>query len=250
MHTSSTARRTRHVLIAPLAAALAAITLSACVPVLVGSAVVGGTVVATDRRTAGMQLEDETIGVRASSRLSERYGDRAKVSVTSYNGSVLLTGTVPDAAAKEEAARIVSGVENVRNVINDLDIGPPGSFSTTANDTWITSQVRAALIGTTGLSSNAFTINTNHGVVYLMGRVTQREGDTAARVASGLKGVAKVVKVYDYITEEEMNAIAARPLQPQQTPQTSSAQPAQAVQPIQQSQPVPPAPAAQAMPVR
>lgn len=244
MHTPSVARRTRHALLAPLAAALAAITLSACVPVLVGSAVVGGTVVATDRRTAGMQLEDETIAVRAGSRLSERYGDRAKVSVTSYNGSVLLTGTVPDAAAKEEAARIVSGVENVRNVINDLDVGPPGSFSTAANDTWITSQVRGALIGTSNLSSNVFTINTNHGVVYLMGRVTQREGDIAARVASGIKGVAKVVKVYDYITEEELGAIASRPLQPQQTP------PPQSAQPVQQPQPVQPAPAATAIPIR
>jgi osmotically-inducible protein OsmY len=94
-------------------------TLSACAPLIVGGAAVGG-LVATDRRTSGAQLEDEGIELRAASRMREALGDRAHVNMTSYNRQVLLTGEVPSEQDKQLVEQIVSRVENVRAVVNEL----------------------------------------------------------------------------------------------------------------------------------
>lgn len=187
--------------------------LAACAPVLVGSAVVGTTVVATDRRTTGIQLEDQSIEMRVRNAVSEHYGDAAQVTPSSYNRQVLLVGTVADESAKERIGRIAMAVENVAGVNNQLSVGQARTVSAAANDSLISSQVRAALIGTGGLPSNVFVITTHRNVVYLQGRVTQAEGDTAARVAAGLRGVQKVVKSYEYISEAEARGTSAQPTQ-------------------------------------
>lgn len=185
------------------AALLLAAGLSACVPVLVGGAVVGTTAVATDRRTAGIQLEDQSIEARVRGEMSAHFGDKAQVTPSSYNRQVLLVGTVPDEATRNTAGRLAAAVENVAGVSNQLTVGAPHSLSAAANDSLISSQVRAAFIGTNGLPSNAFVITTHRNVVYLQGRVSPHEGETAARVASRLKGVGKVVTIFEYISEEE-----------------------------------------------
>jgi osmotically-inducible protein OsmY len=48
-------------------------------------------------------------------------------------------------------------------------------------------------------------------VVYLMGRVTQREGNRAAEIARGVAGVQKVVKVFEYISEDDVRQMATTP---------------------------------------
>lgn len=177
--------------------------LAGCAPVLVGSAVVGTTVVATDRRTTGIQLEDQSIEMKVRSAINEHYGDKAQVTPSSYNRNVLLVGTAGDEAARERIGRIAAAVENVASVSNQVVVGEGRTLTAGANDSWISGQVRAALIGTAGLPSNVFVITTNSGVVYLQGRVTQAEGDTAARVAASIRGVQKVVKLFEYMSEEE-----------------------------------------------
>jgi osmotically-inducible protein OsmY len=196
--------RTSPVLLALAAATLAA-TLSGCVPFVIGAAAVGGAgLVATDRRTTGTQIEDESIERRAGSAISSNFGDRVHVNVNSYNRQVLLTGEAPTQQDKERIEQYVARVENVRGVVNDIGIMPPTGFRERSSDTFITSKVRASFVDAKDIYANAFLVTTERGVVYLMGRVTQREATRTAEIARGVSGVLKVVRVYELISEDEL----------------------------------------------
>ena len=194
-----------------LAAAALAAGLSACAPLVVGGAVVG-TMMAVDRRTTGTQVEDEGIELRSANRLSELLGDRGHVNVTSFNRQVLLTGEVPSAQDRQRVEQVVLGVENVRSVVNDLAVMPPTSLGQRSNDTFITGKVRASLVDAKDLSASAFKVVTERNVVYLMGRVTQREAQRATEIARGVCGVSKVVRVFVMLTEEELCNITPAPV--------------------------------------
>lgn len=193
-----------------LAAAALAAGLSACAPLIVGGAVVGG-VMAIDRRTAGTQIEDEGIELRAANRIRETLGDRAHVNVTSYNRQALLTGEVATAQDRQAVEQIVSQVENTRSVVNDLAVMPASSLSQRSNDTFITGKVRASLVDAKDLSANSFKVVTERNIVYLMGRVSQREATRASDIARGVSGVSKVVRVFEIVSEEELRRIAPQP---------------------------------------
>lgn len=190
-----------------LAAAVLAVGLSACAPLLLGGAAVGG-MVATDRRTSGAQLEDEGIELRASNRVRDVLGERVHVNITSFNRQVLLTGEAPTAQARATVEQAVAGVENVRSVVNDLGVMPHSSLGQRTTDTWITSQVRASIIDAKDLVSSAFKVVTERNVVYLMGRVTQREAARATEIAQGVRDVGKVVRVFEIISEEELRRMS------------------------------------------
>ncbi len=194
-----------------LAAAALAAGLSACAPLIVGGAVVGS-MMAVDRRTTGTQVEDEGIELRAANRIREALGDRAHVNVTSYNRQALLTGEVATAQDREAVERIVTGVENVRSVVNDLAVLPNTSLGQRSNDTVITGKVRASFVDAADISANAFKVVTERNIVYLMGRVTQREAGRATEIARGVSGVSKVVRVFEIVTEEELRRNAPAPV--------------------------------------
>ncbi|MDQ6680923.1 MAG: BON domain-containing protein [Pseudomonadota bacterium] len=182
----------------------AATVLSACAPLLIGGAVVGGAMVATDRRTSGAIVEDETIELKGASRIREALGDRGNVSVTSYNRIVLLTGDVPEAADKAAAEQVVARVPNVRSVVNEVVIGLARSVVSRSRDAFLTSKVKASFIDARDLFSNSIKVVTAHQIVHLMGRVTEREATRAAEVARGVDGVQKVVRVFEIISESEL----------------------------------------------
>ena len=192
-----------------LAAALLATTLSGCAPLLIGGAAVG-TLVAVDRRTSGSQIEDETIELRAKSRLGEILGSRAHINVTSYNRQVLLTGEVPDAATKELVEQTVTKVENVRSVVNELGAMSASTLTQRGTDAYITGKIKASLIDAKDLTATAFKVVTERGAVYLMGRVTQRESERATAVVRQVSGVNRVVRVFEIISEEELARIAPK----------------------------------------
>ncbi len=187
-----------------LIALAAATVLSACAPLLIGGAVVGGSMMAVDRRSSGTQVDDQTIEVKAGNRITEIIGDRGHINVTSFARLVLLTGEVPTEADKAAVEQAVARIENVRSVVNELVIGPPSSFSNRSNDTLITSKVKASFVDAKDLQVNAFKVVTERSVVYLLGRVTEREATRAADIARGVSGVRKVVKVFDIVTEAEL----------------------------------------------
>ena len=181
--------------------------LSACAPVVLGGVALSG-LVAADRRTTGTQVEDETIELYSVNLLHGQYGDRIHVNITSYNRQVLLTGEVPTTADRHRIQELIAGIENVRSVANELAAMPATSLAQRSNDTFITSKVRASLIDARDISANSFKVVTERSVVYLMGRVTQREAQRAASLASGVTGVAKVVRLFDSLTEDELSRIS------------------------------------------
>ena len=187
-----------------------AVTLQGCIEMAVATAAVG-TMAASDRRTLGAQTEDKTIAVKGESRISQIVGDAGHVNVNSFNRKVLLTGEVRDEAMKAAVAREIAAVEGVLSVVNELVIGIPSSFSARSNDSLITAKVKASFIDAKDLFANSFKVVTERGVVYLMGRVTQREGDRAGEMARSTGGVQKVVKVLEYISEEELRQMTSRP---------------------------------------
>jgi osmotically-inducible protein OsmY len=124
---------------------------------------------------------------------------------------VLLTGEVPDEAAKATAEREVRAVEGVVSVTNELDVAGVSSYTSRSSDTIITTKVKASLVDMKDISANSYQVVTERGVVYLQGRVTQREGQIGADVARGVSGVTKVVKVFEYITDDEWKSYQPKP---------------------------------------
>ncbi len=192
-----------------LAAAALVSSLSACVPLVVGGAMAGGVMVAVDRRTSGAQLEDEGIELRGASRLREAFGERGHFNVTSYNRQVLLTGEVPTAQDQQRAEQVLSRVENVRSIVNDLAVMAPTTLAQRSSDVLITGKVKASLVDAKDLQANTFKVVTERGVVYLMGRVTQREATRATDIARGTGSVLKVVRVFETLTEEELQQLGS-----------------------------------------
>ncbi len=192
--------------------------LAALAPALAGcfgAAAVGvgaGVMIAADRRPTETYLTDEGIEVRSSSRIGEKYGDRSHVNVTSYNRTVLLTGEAPDAAAKAEAERLVGGVPNVKAIGNELQIAGVSTLGARSNDTYITSKVKARFIDAGQFAVNHVKVVTEAGVVYLLGFVTRREADAAVEVARTTGGVLKVVRMFEYLTDDEARQIDSRPV--------------------------------------
>ena len=205
-----------------VAAALLVSSLAACIPLVVGGAVVGGTLIANDRRTSGAQLEDEGIELRGSSRIRSNFGDRVHVNVNSYNRQVLLTGEVPTAQDKALVEQIISRVENVSSVVNELAVLSSPGLAQRSADALITGRVKAMLVDTKDLFANSFHVVTERGTTYLMGRVTQREADRATAVARGTPGVQKVVRIFEIISEEELARYLPTPAKP---PAVKSANP-------------------------
>lgn len=199
----------RFLTVITLAGSLAG-ALSACAPVVLGGAVMG-TVVATDRRTSGAQLEDEGIELRAGSRINDNLGDRVHVNVTSYNRRVLLTGEVPNQQDKQLVEQIVTRVDNVQTVVNELTIAGISSLSQRSSDVLVTGRVKAGLVDAKDLVSSAFKVVTERGTVYLMGRVTQREATRATEIARSTSGVQKVVRVFETISEDELRNMLPQP---------------------------------------
>ncbi len=189
---------------AAAAATLALSMLAGCAPLLVGGAMVGGALIVTDRRTSGSQVDDEVIELKAGTRMNEAFGDRARVSTTSYNRMVLLTGEVPAEADKITAEQVVARIDNVQSVVNELTVGPLDTFSERTKDSFITAKVKASIIDAKDLFANSIKVVTHRGTVYLMGRVTEREATRASEIARGVSGVVKVVRVFEILTESEL----------------------------------------------
>ncbi len=183
------------------------VSLSACAPLIVGGAVMTG-VVATDRRTTGTLVEDESIEIKVASAVRREMGDRIHLNVTSFNRQVLLTGEVRTAADKERAEKLAQSQENVNSVVNDLAVMPVSTLTQRSKDTVTTGRVKAAFVDAKDLQVSAIKVVTERGIVYLMGRVTPREAKRATDIARSIGGVTKVVRVFEEISEQELQRLS------------------------------------------
>jgi osmotically-inducible protein OsmY len=193
-----------------IGAAVLFTSLTGCAPLLVGSAAVGGAFVVTDRRSSGVQLEDETIELKAGQRIRSTVGERSHVNVTSYQRQVLLTGEVYNEADKAAIETTVGKIDGVKSVVNDLAVMWPSSTSERSRDLLLAGKIKATFVDAAGLASNAFTVVTERGVVYLMGRVTEEEATRAIDLARAVPGVVKVVRLVEVLTPEQLQNIKGR----------------------------------------
>ena len=194
-------------------------TLGACAPLMIAG-VAGTAMVASDRRTSGAQLEDESIELRAKARIRDNLGERVHVNVTSFNRQVLLTGEVTAEKDRQAVVQLVERIENVKAVVNELAVMPFSNLSERSNDLLIVAKVKASFVDSRDLFANAFKVVTERGTVYLMGRVTQREANSATQLTRNVGGVNKVVRLFEIISEDELRnllpppAPAADPVKP------------------------------------
>jgi len=200
-----------------LAAVLAGslLPLSGCFPLAAGGALMTG-LVSADRRSAGAQLEDQNIEIKANNQLRLNMGDRAHINITSYNRQVLITGEVPSAQDQALAAQLVKSVDNVATVLNELAVMGNTTLTERSNDVITAGRIKAAIFDAQDLTSSAFKITIERGVVYLLGRVTPREAKRVTEVITAVPGVRKVVRALEVITEEELARIAP-PAEPKKT---------------------------------
>ena len=191
-----------------VAAAATLVGASGCVPLVVAGAAIGGaTVVATDRRSAEAQLEDEVIEQRAGSRMRSVADDDTHVNITSWNGQVLITGEASSPTMRQRVEQAVIGVGNVKSVVNDLALLPASGIAQRSGDAFITAKVKASLVDARDIFANAYKVVTERGIVYLMGRVTRREADRATQIARGIGGVQKVVRIMEVVSDAEIAAL-------------------------------------------
>jgi osmotically-inducible protein OsmY len=217
---------------ATLVAALAAgLLLSACAQMLLSGATMGATVMYTDRRTPGLQVEDQAVEFTASSRVHDVIGDRGHVTITSYNRVVLITGEVPADADRGAVEQTVARVEGVRSTVNQLAVMPASAVSTRINDLVLLGKIKATYVDAKDLQVNAFKVVVDRGTAYLMGRVTEREAARATDLARRIPGVQRVVRVFNIVSDAELAGerpanVQAQPTTVQSAPVSSeSAQP-------------------------
>lgn len=184
----------------------AAVLTSACVPLplVLGGLAAGGVMVQTDRRTSGTQLEDQAIELKAGSRVSKALAERGHLNFTSYNRVVLITGEVASEADKALAANTVAQIENVRSVVDESAVQTSSSLSDRARDAVLTTKVKATLVDAGDVEAAAFKVVSERGIVYLMGRVTDKEANRATALIRTIDGVQKVVRVTETMTEDEL----------------------------------------------
>lgn len=220
MTTSRSSSTLRFVLTAT-ASVLALAQLSACAPLVVGGAAATTAFVVTDRRTAGEQVDDKSIGIKANAEARSILGERlGRVSSSSYAGQVLLVGDVPSADDIQRIENAVKQIDQVKQVVNRLRVGPVTELSVRTNDSWITTKATTALVNTQDVPGRTISVTTERGTVYLQGRVTQAEGDRAATAVSTVAGVNQVVKLFEYVSAEKV-------LLPQKQPNTGTPAPIQ-----------------------
>lgn len=191
-------------------ALIATTALSGCAALLVGGAVFGGSLIATDRRSSGTQLDDQSIELKSTTRVREILGDRGHVNVTSYNRMVLISGEVPTEENKAAVEQAIAKLDNVRSTFNELTAMTASSLSNRSNDALVTSKVKATLVDAGDISANAFKVVTERGTVYLMGKVTEREAERASELTRSISGVQKVVRVLEVISEAELAELDPR----------------------------------------
>ncbi|MEJ5992588.1 BON domain-containing protein [Ramlibacter sp. PS3R-8] len=195
--------------VASIVAALLAASLAGCAQLVVGGAAVSSMIMTSERRSSGAQVDDESIEFHGARRLNEIAGDLSHFNITSYNRQVLLTGEVATEAEKQQAEQVVSRVNAVRGVVNELAVRAPTTLAQRSGDVLITGKVRASIVDASDLQSIHFKVVTERSTVYLMGRVTAREADRATQIARQINGVQRVVRVFEVVSPEELHLAPA-----------------------------------------
>ena len=205
-----------------LAVIAGAAWLQGCELALIGASAGAAYSTLEDRRSSGTQLDDDSIELRAGSRVADRFGDKVHVNVAAFNRAALITGEVPDETVRAEVERIVQGVPNVRGVTNEAQLAPVTSLGERTNDSLMTAQVKARYLRANAFNPVHVKVVTEAGVVYLMGVVTEREADDAVDIARTTSGVRKVVKIFEYCKATDQICRPRPPSPPDEKPKPAA----------------------------
>jgi osmotically-inducible protein OsmY len=180
---------------------LASLTLSGCVPIIVAAGATAGGAVLYDNRSFKQMNEDSNLTVEARNRLnsSADLQNSAHLDVTVYNGVLLLIGQTPTPELRKQAYDLVTPIQGLKHIYNEITVQPPISSGRKLKDSWATTKVKSAMLAKNGLKSTNIRVTTENGVVFLMGDVSHKQAELATSVARRVKGVRKVVKVFDYL---------------------------------------------------
>ena len=184
-------------LFALLLISASALLLQGCFP-LAATGIGAAALMVDDRRSTGVYVEDENIEWKARARLNERFKD-IHVNVTSFNLTALVTGEVSNEQTRQEVTEAIRSIPSVKNVVNELVIGGPAVYTSRANDSLVTTNVKTRFINNGKFSINHVKVVTESGTAFLMGIVTREEADAATELARTTAGVSRVVKVFEYI---------------------------------------------------
>ena len=179
---------------------LSLVSLQGCITAAVVGTAAVATKVATDPRSAGRQVDDETLEEKVAYNLNKdaQLQQEARINVVAYNGKVLLIGQVPNESAKETAKNVAAGVDGVNEIYNELRTGEKISVAQIAKDSWITTNIKSRLFVNSEVKATEVKVITENGEVFLIGQLSSSQSDAAAEVARHVNGVSKVVKVITY----------------------------------------------------
>jgi osmotically-inducible protein OsmY len=173
--------------------------LEGCAPVVIAGGATAA-VAAADSRSIGTQLDDENIELTARRKLNDddRLGDDVHVGITSFNGTVLLTGQARTAEQRDIVISLVRSIAGVKRVVSEIDVAEPTAFATRVHDSWITGQVKSRMLNTENLKATRIKVVTENAVVYLMGLVSHAQADLATDAARHVSDVKRVVRMFEY----------------------------------------------------
>lgn len=181
--------------------------LQGCIPAVLVTGAAVGVMSAHDRRSTGVQTDDEGTEWKAAQRIPEQFKATSHVNFTVYNRRVLITGEVPNEEAKTIIGEQTRQLDNIKEVFNELAIAPASAFGNRSNDGYITSKLKARLVDSNQLSANHIKVVTENTVAYLMGIVSEREAKVAVAVARTTAGVRKVVNIMEVVSDAEIRHI-------------------------------------------
>lgn len=201
-----------------IALALAMPALQGCVPAVIATGAAVGAMSIHDRRSTGTQADDETTEWRARGRIPEQYKAQSRVNFTSFNRRLLISGEVPNEDAKAAIEAEARKIEGVREIYNELTIGPAATLAARSNDSFIDSKVKARLVDSNQISANHVKVVTENGATYLLGLVTDREAKVAIAVARTTAGVRKVVNILEVLSDDDIRRLDAQALGSRKAP--------------------------------
>ncbi|PHR81783.1 MAG: osmotically-inducible protein OsmY [Colwellia sp.] len=184
-----------------LGAALLIISLlQGCAAVAV-VAITTGASIATDRRSIGNQIDDQSIELEAYNEITknESLNDNTNLHIISVNGSVLLIGQAPNTYLRDQAIKIINNIDGVVRIHNQIRLGNLTSITTKTNDVWLTSKVKSALFSSDKVNGDTIKVITENAEVFLMGLVTKKEADIAVNITRNISGVNRVFKAFEYL---------------------------------------------------
>ena len=198
MFTSSTSIKNKSLKLGAFLLILSVLQGCAAVAVV---AVTTGASMATDRRSIGNQIDDQSIEIEAYNEITKNksLNENTNLHIISVNGSVLIIGQAPNTYLRDQAIKIINDLDGIVRIHNQIRIGNLTSITTQTNDVWLTSKVKSALLSSDKVNGRAIKVITENAEVFLMGLVTKKEADAAINITRNISGVNRVFKAFEYL---------------------------------------------------